>query len=137
MNKVPTPVEKPPFDELVELARFDPDAFEALRRKLVESHIARSPIDQKLKLQRMQFRINGVLKRSSNPVHACILLQNMLAENTGRMSDALIGLQDGVGGWVSAVVDEMEKVEGVPVAPRLRLVQPSDTDRAAQSANRS
>ncbi|MET3999642.1 DUF3135 domain-containing protein [Marinobacterium sp. MBR-109] len=129
MNKVPTTVEKPPFDELVELARSDPDAFEALRRKLVESHIARSPVDQKLKLQRMQFRINGVLKRSSNPVHACILLQNMLAENTGRMSDALIGLQDGVGGWVSAVVDDMEKVEGVPVAPRLRLVHSDQRDQ--------
>lgn len=122
MSKVSTPVEKPPFDELAELARSDPEAFEALRRRLVESHIARSPVEQKLKLQRMQFRINGVLKRSSNPVHACILLQSMLAENTSRMSDALIGLQDGVGGWVSAVVEDMEKVECLPKPPCLRLV---------------
>lgn len=130
MSSTSRPVEKPPFDELAKLAKSDPEAFEALRRELVESHIAHSPDDQKIKLQRMQFRINGVLKRSSNPIHACVLLQNMLVENTQCMSDALVGLQDGVGGWVAAVVGDMEKNDFLPKRPRLRLVQSGSTDHS-------
>mgnify|MGYP000200476368 CR=1 FL=1 len=93
----PVLIEKPSFDELAKLAHSDPEGFEALRRRILESHIAASPEEQKLKLERMQFRINGVLRRSSNPVHACILLQNMMVENTTRISDALSGLQQGLG----------------------------------------
>ena len=97
MSDSPFQVKTPPFDELAELAHSDPDAFEALRRRIIESHIAASPKEQKLKLERMQFRINGVLRRSSNPVHACILLQGMMVENTTRISDALSGLHQGLG----------------------------------------
>lgn len=96
MSDAVIPIEKPSFDELSALALADPEAFEALRLRIVESHIAASPKEQKLKLERMQFRINGVLRRSSNPVHACILLQGMMVENTSRMSDALSGLHQGL-----------------------------------------
>lgn len=97
MNNAIIPTEKPSFDELADLAHADPEAFEALRLRILASHIAASPKEQKLKLERMQFRINGVLRRSSNPVHACILLQGMMVENTTRISDALSGLHQGLG----------------------------------------
>jgi hypothetical protein len=79
----------PDFDSLVQLAQNDPVALEQLRMELVEQHIAGRPETQRQKLERMQFRINGVIRRASNPVHTCVLLNDLLMESAADLLQKL------------------------------------------------
>ncbi|QSR35748.1 hypothetical protein CFI10_12200 [Marinobacterium iners] len=78
-------VELPSFDELARLAADDPAALEALRQDLVAQHIASRPEAKHQKLERLQFRINGVLRRAGNPLHACVLLNQLMLDSTANL----------------------------------------------------
>ena len=58
------------FDEAMELARTDPEAFEKYRQDVIEALIARAPERNRQHLRRLQWRIDQVRKRSSNPIAA-------------------------------------------------------------------
>ena len=78
-------IELPSFDELARLAADDPEELEALRQALVAQHIASRPESKHQKLERLQFRIDGVIQRSNNPVHACVLLHQLMIDNTSSL----------------------------------------------------
>ncbi|MBV0934805.1 DUF3135 domain-containing protein [Marinobacterium weihaiense] len=108
----------PDFDSLVQLAQNDPVALEQLRMELVEQHIAGRPETQRQKLERMQFRINGVIRRASNPVHTCVLLNDLLME---RSADLLQKLNQIPGKRDREAIDTAQ-----PRQPQLRLVKKKD-----------
>lgn len=66
------------FDEAMELARTDPEAFEKYRQDVIEALIARAPERNRQHLRRLQWRIDQVRKRSSNPIAACVKLYRMM-----------------------------------------------------------
>lgn len=66
------------FDEAMELARTDPEAFEQYRRYVIESLIAKAPERNRQHLRRLQWRIDQERKRAPNPTAACIRLYKMM-----------------------------------------------------------
>ena len=66
------------FDQAMELARTDPEAFEQYRQDVIEALIARAPERNRQHLRRLQWRIDQVRKRSSNPIAACVKLYRMM-----------------------------------------------------------
>lgn len=72
------------FDEWRELAASDPDAFEARRAAVLEQVILRVPGPRRKRLRGLQWRIDQVRQRSTNPISACIKLNGM-------MMDTLLG----------------------------------------------
>jgi hypothetical protein len=97
-------IELPSFDELARLAVDDPAALEALRQALVAQHIASRPESKHQKLQRLQFRIDGVIRRSNNPVHACVLLHQLMMDST------------------SSLLNEMQQLPSTAIAPSITAV---------------
>jgi len=69
------------FDEWAALARSNPEAFEAKRRKTVNDFIASLPESRQAHLRRLQWRIDGVRHRARTPLAACIRLSNMMWES--------------------------------------------------------
>ena len=69
------------FDAAMELARSDPEAFEQYRHDVIEALIARAPERNRLHLRRLQWRIDQVRARSSNPIAACVKLYRMMWES--------------------------------------------------------
>jgi hypothetical protein len=69
------------FDQAMELARTDPEAFEQYRRDVIEALIARAPERNRQHLRRVQWRIEQERKRASNPLSACVKLYRMMWES--------------------------------------------------------
>jgi hypothetical protein len=68
------------FDEWMNLAKSDPDAFDAKRRQVIEDLIAHAPEHIRQRLVSFQWRIDMERSRCSNPLQACIKLSNMMWE---------------------------------------------------------
>ncbi|WP_290650046.1 DUF3135 domain-containing protein [Aquisalimonas sp.] len=68
----------PSFDEWRELAVRDPAAFEARRRAVIAAAIAAAPPERRERLQRLQWRIDRVRSRDSDPLVACMRLSRMM-----------------------------------------------------------
>lgn len=66
------------FDEAMELARTDPEAFEQYRQYVTEALIARAPERSQQHLRRLQWRIDQERKRAPNPTAACVKLYRMM-----------------------------------------------------------
>lgn len=69
------------FDEAMELARTDPEAFEQYRRDVIEALIARAPERNRHHLRCLQWRIEQERKRASSPIAACVKLYRMMWES--------------------------------------------------------
>ncbi len=72
------------FDQFSQLAKSNPDAFEAKRAELIEQVIQRMPAHKQHRMRCLQWKIDQVRKQAANPMAACIKLSEM-------MWDSLVG----------------------------------------------
>jgi hypothetical protein len=72
------------FDQWAELAKTDPEAFEARRSEVIEDMISRLPEHKQQRMRCLQWKIDLVRSQASNPMAACIKLSEM-------MWDSLVG----------------------------------------------
>ena len=66
------------FDDWSRLARENPDAFEAARRAVIEEFLASTPAHSRNRLRGLQWRIDTIRTRSSNPMAACLDIYGMM-----------------------------------------------------------
>ena len=102
------------FDSWSQLAQSDPEAFEARRSQFIEQMIQRMPSDKQHRMRCLQWKIDQVRARASNPLAACIKLSEM-------MWDSLAG--------PGGLRDVLEHPDGGGVEPR-RTAAVVDFDRA-------
>ncbi|SFR42306.1 Protein of unknown function [Marinobacter daqiaonensis] len=79
-------MDRPTFDELMDLAQRDPEGFEVLRTELIEDCIRRSSGRNQRRLRGLQFVIDGRRQVARTPTRALLDIQAM-------MHDSLLGLQ--------------------------------------------
>ena len=72
------------FNHWSELARSDPEAFEARRAEVIEQMIQSMPEHRQQRMRCLQWKIDQVRGRAANPMAACIKLSEM-------MWDSLVG----------------------------------------------
>ncbi len=77
------------FDQWRELAQRDPDAFERKRRQTVDALIERMPEPRQQRMRALQWRIEAVCAKSSNPVAAYMELSSMMWDSVYRQRDLL------------------------------------------------
>lgn len=66
------------FEEWSALASDDPRAFEQLRERVIDDFLDSIPAEQQLPLRRLQWRIDQIRNRSSNPMSATLNLYSMM-----------------------------------------------------------
>lgn len=81
-----TLIELPDFDELVNLYKTDPDAFERLRKDLCDQLIESAPERMRQRLRGIQFKVDMTRLKARTPLSACLSLSQM-------MQDSLMELQ--------------------------------------------
>ena len=72
------------FDHWSDLAKADPEAFEAKRAEVIEEMIRAMPAHKQHRMRCLQWKIDQVRSQCSTPMAACIKLSEM-------MWDSLIG----------------------------------------------
>jgi hypothetical protein len=68
------------FDEWMNLAKSDPEAFDARRKQVIDDLIEHAPEHIRQRLKSFQWRIDMERARCENPLQACIKLSNMMWE---------------------------------------------------------
>ena len=81
-------VRLPDFDQLVHLARHQPDELERLRQHLCQQIIASAPPPARKKLEGLQFKIDAQRRISSTPIGACIHISRMMNTALLELCDA-------------------------------------------------
>lgn len=66
------------FQEWADLARQDPDRFEARRSRLINEAIRRAPADRQHSLRCLQWRVDRIRELKRTPLAACIAITNMM-----------------------------------------------------------
>lgn len=92
-------MDKPPFDELKQLAEENPAAFEELRAELVENLIRDSDESSQQRLRGLQFVIDSKRQLADNPIKAMIEIQSMMHESLTRLNRALHSLEQPSAGF--------------------------------------
>ena len=80
------------FDQWADLAKTDPDAFEARRAEAIEAMIQRMPDEKQQRMRCLQWKIDQVRNQASNPMAACIKISEMMWDSLvgpGGLKDAL------------------------------------------------
>ena len=114
-EKDPTILE---FDDAVELARKDPEAYEQYRLDAIEAMIAKSPIKYHQDLRRLQWRIDQTRERSPNATSATVKLYQMMGESFA-----------GQGGLVDTLQNVHNSTQSTnSVLPRAKVLTLSRTD---------
>ncbi len=81
----------PSFERLREMAIQDPDALERLRQEYVEAIINKAPEAYRLRLEGLQFQIDGQRRLSKNPMSACINISKMMHESLYQLREFIDG----------------------------------------------
>lgn len=85
----------PEFEQLRNLARDDPEAFEAKRQELIEAVLARVPEGRRHRMRGLQWRIEQVRRRSGTPMAACVNLSRMMWDSVAGENGLLDALNNG------------------------------------------
>lgn len=85
-------MDKPPFEELRQLAEDNPAEFEELRSELIEDLIQSSSHSQQRRLRGLQFVIDSKRDLAGNPIKAMIEIQSMMHDSLAELNQALHSL---------------------------------------------
>ncbi len=66
------------FDQWCELAKSDPEQFEAKRREVIDEFISSASPSMEKRLRQLQWRIDMERKRCKNPMMSCMKLFDMM-----------------------------------------------------------
>ncbi len=116
LQQVNTNNDKPrvDFDQWAELAKSDPEAFEARRAEVIEDMISRMPPHKQHRMRCLQWKIDQVRAQCKTPMAACIKLSEM-------MWDSLVGP-----GGLKDALERLSMDEPQPL-PRARVLEfPAD-----------
>lgn len=85
--------EWPNVEQLIALAKNNPDALERFRSQQIEKLIASAPEAMQRRLRGLQFQIDCKRKIHKSSMGACIALSKMMFDSVYELNDALQGLQ--------------------------------------------
>jgi hypothetical protein len=81
------------FEHWLVLARDDPDSFEQLRSRMLDDCIARASAPHQERLRRLQWRIDRIRERASNPLAACVQISDLMWNTFNRLGEAYRSLE--------------------------------------------
>ncbi|MCL9780378.1 DUF3135 domain-containing protein [Vibrio sp. S4M6] len=84
----------PSFDEMMELAKQDPKAFNSFKKEMCEEMILSASLSMQSRLRAQQSHIDLVVSRCKNPTHTNVVLMRELSQQICRFQGVLIGDAD-------------------------------------------
>lgn len=75
------------FDHWSEIARTNPETFEAMRTEIIRSCIDHAPEDQQKRMRGLQWQIDCLRDQSRNPLSACLKISRMMWDTLQKLAD--------------------------------------------------
>lgn len=80
------------FKEWAELAKTDPERFEARRNRVIKETIRRFPDDRHEMLHRLQWRVDRIRELKKTPMAACIAISGLMWESFNDLHQSYVDL---------------------------------------------
>ena len=80
------------FKEWAELAKSDPDRFEARRNRIINETIRRFPEDRYEMLHRLQWRVDRIRELKKTPMAACLAISGLMWESFNDLHQSYVDL---------------------------------------------
>lgn len=96
----------PDFDTLVALHRESPEAFEALRQRLLNEAVESAPIQHRASLENVLLRIEEARSSAATPMEAALIATRMMQESVGSLSVAWKQAQSRLAGLQATLLIE-------------------------------
>ena len=116
----PAPALLPDFETLARLAREDPQAFESLRRDMVDDFIDHAPENRQARLRGLQFRVDAVRQLSKSELGAAVKIYEMMWLSFRQLADEWNRLRDEPVGPPCSTTAAGREAKILPMPPRLR-----------------
>lgn len=81
----------PSFDELVRIAKENPEQLETLRQRKINEIIDAAPESQRRRLRGLQFQVDCYRRIHKNPLASCISISKMMRASLLELNDVLNG----------------------------------------------
>jgi Protein of unknown function (DUF3135) len=81
----------PSIDQIIELARTNPEKLESIRKQEIETLINNAPSHMQRRLRGLQFQIDCKRQTHPNPMGACLAISAMMLDSLHRMNNLLHG----------------------------------------------
>ncbi len=75
------------FDEWMNLAKNDPEEFEAKRLRKIETFFNAVPAERQQRLKGLQWQVDQARKLAHSPMASCIAISTMMLDSVGRLSE--------------------------------------------------
>ena len=82
------------FDHWVDVAKQDPEKFEQMRASLINDLIEQSPEEFRQRLEGLQWQIDQIRNKSSNPMDSCLAISQKMWDNFYGERGLLTALRD-------------------------------------------
>lgn len=83
------------FDDLLKMAKSDPDALERYRQSQIDALIGEAPQYLRQRLEGLQFQIDAQRSLHNNPMGSCIKINQMMHESFSQLQTLLQRLSSG------------------------------------------
>ncbi|HYD78250.1 MAG TPA: DUF3135 domain-containing protein [Paucimonas sp.] len=101
----------PDFDVLVALYRHQPEAFEALRQRMLRQAVEVAPLSQRPALEELLDRIERERAAAATPLEAATKAMLMMQESVGKLHDAWEQAREAVAGLQATLIIERLRAE--------------------------
>lgn len=88
------PRQLPSFDQLLKMAKEDPEQLDQLQKEMCEELIRNAPADYQRKLRGTQFKIDMERRRARSPIASCKKISEMMQDSFSELRDALGEVQN-------------------------------------------
>ncbi len=106
------------FDAWAQLARTDPDAFEARRRAVIDDFIRSVPAHRQRRLYGLQSRLDLERRRAKTPLGACVRFHQLMMDKVEtEFLPALRSLSGQPGGRLPPRPDPTRRAAVIPLHP--------------------
>ncbi len=75
------------FDEWMNLAKNDPEEFEAKRLRKIETFFNGVPAERQQRLKGLQWQVDQARKLAHSPMASCIAISTMMLDSVSRLSE--------------------------------------------------
>ena len=115
----------PEFEELMKLAKENPEELERIRKNAIEDLIQNAPEKHQRRLRGIQFQVDMEREKAKNPMDSCIRISRLMHDSFSKLRDTLNEAQQTHVAQLKSILNQKAKRTGSDTAANKPAEQPT------------
>lgn len=115
----------PEFEEMMRLAKENPEELERIRQSAVEDLIQNAPEEHQRRLRGLQFQVDMEREKAKNPMDSCVRVSRLMHESFSKLRDSLNEAQQTHVAQLKSILSQKAKRTGSEPAANASVEEPA------------